>query len=159
MADLRDLLAKLGFDGAMSLLQSGNLVFAGRRREPAQLEKLFERELKAQLGVDADFFVRTAAEWREIVARNPFRAEAKQDPARLVVMTLKDAPERGAIAGLQRAIVGREVVRGVGRQLYAVYPDGMGRSRLTLTAIERALGTRGTARNWNTAMKIARCFE
>ena len=38
--------------------------------------------------------------------------------------------------------------------LYIVYPDGIGRSKLTLGLIERTLGLRATAQNWNTVMKI-----
>jgi uncharacterized protein (DUF1697 family) len=39
-------------------------------------------------------------------------------------------------------------------RLYIVYPDGIGRSRLTGAVIEKMLGTRGTARNWNTVLKL-----
>jgi uncharacterized protein (DUF1697 family) len=45
-------------------------------------------------------------------------------------------------------------VRAVGRELYAVYPDGQGKSKLTNVVIEKALATRGTARNWNTVLKL-----
>ena len=55
---------------------------------------------------------------------------------------------------LQDAIKGREVVKARGKQAYFVYPDGMGRSKLTIKMIEKALGTRGTARNWNTVLKL-----
>ena len=41
------------------------------------------------------------------------------------------------------------------RYLYVIYPDGQGQSKLTNTIIERALATRGTARNWNTVLKLA----
>jgi len=56
---------------------------------------------------------------------------------------------------LGQAIVGREVIRAGGRHLYIVYPDGIGRSRLTNALIEQKLGTQGTARNWNTVLKLA----
>jgi uncharacterized protein (DUF1697 family) len=42
-----------------------------------------------------------------------------------------------------------------GRQAHVVYPDGVGRSKLTNGFIERVLGTRATARNWNTVLKLA----
>ena len=86
---------------------------------------------------------------------NPFPAEAKSDPGHLVVMCLKSAPGREAVSALQQAISGREVIRAKGREAYIVYPDGIGRSRLTTALIEKKLGTRGTARNWNTVMKLA----
>jgi uncharacterized protein (DUF1697 family) len=44
--------------------------------------------------------------------------------------------------------------RAGGKQLYIVYPDGIGRSRLTNAIIEKTLGTSGTGRNWNTVLKL-----
>ena len=99
--------------------------------------------------------VRSAAEWDDAVAQNPLRGEAKRDPAHLVAMVLKEAPSGTAVKALQAAIVGREVVRAGGKQLYITYPDGQGRSKLTNAVIEKHLGTRGTARNWNTVLRLA----
>jgi len=154
MAALRDLLAKLGLGDPRSLLASGNLLFRGGRRTTVQLEKLLETEAARRLGLATDFFVRTGEEWGEIIARNPFPAEAERDPGHLLVMALKAAPTARAVKALQAAITGREVVRAVGAQAYLVYPDGVGRSRLTTALIEKTLGTRGTARNWNTVLKL-----
>lgn len=154
MSDLRDLLTKLGFADARSLLQSGNLVFRSGKRNPAQLERLLEAEADKRLGLQTSFFVRNAEEWKELVARNPFRKEAEHDPGHLVVMFLKDAPPPEAVKALQAAIKGPEVVRAAGRQAYVVYPIGIGRSRLTHTLIEKKLATRGTGRNWNTVLKL-----
>jgi uncharacterized protein (DUF1697 family) len=158
MADLRNLLADLRFDDGRSLLQSGNLVFRSSKRKPAQLERMLETEAAKRLGVETDFFVRTGDEWTEIIAANPFPKEAERDPARLVVMLLKAAPDPRDVRALQAAITGREVVRASGRQAYIVYPDGQGTSRLTNTLIEKKLGTRGTARNWNTVTKLGQCI-
>ena len=154
MAYLRQLLGNLGFADVQSLLQSGNLVFRSKKRPSARLELLLETESRRRLGLETEFFVRTAEEWQDVIARNPFRAEAHRDPGHLLVMFLKDAPEARNIKALQTAITGRETVRGDGRQLYITYPDGVGRSKLTNAVIEKRLGTRGTARNWNTVLKL-----
>jgi uncharacterized protein (DUF1697 family) len=154
MADLRELLTDLGFAEPRSLLQSGNLVFGSEGKMPAQLERLLEAEVAKRLGMQIDFFVRTPQEWKRIVSRNPFPAEAKRDPAHLVAMFLKDAPDAERLKALQAAITGRETVRADGRHAYIVYPDGIGRSRLTHSLIEKKLRTRGTARNWNTVLKL-----
>src|SRR4029077_10772451 len=92
MSDLRDMLADLGFTGAKSLLQSGNLVFQTRRQTGPQLERVLEKETSKRLGVSADYLVRSADEWHKIIARNPFPREANADPAHFVVMFLKSAP-------------------------------------------------------------------
>lgn len=154
MADLRAFLAGLGFADPRSLLQSGNLLFRSDSRTTAQLERLLETEAAKRLALRTDFLVRTAREWQDVIARNPFREEAKRDPGHLVVMFLKAAPEAKAVKALQAAIKGPELVRAHGRQAYITYPAGFGRSRLTTAVIEATLGTRGTARNWNTVVKL-----
>jgi uncharacterized protein (DUF1697 family) len=155
MADLRDLLTQLGLADVRSVLQSGNLVFGATGRTSAQLERLLETEAEKRLALKTDFFVRTAKEWQGVVAHNPFRKEAARDPGHLVVMFLKDASRATGVEALQQAIKGREVVAARSKRLYIVYPDGIGRSRLTNAVIDKQLGTRGTGRNWNTVRKLA----
>jgi uncharacterized protein (DUF1697 family) len=154
MQDLRDLVSGLGLTDATTLLQSGNVVFAGASGATAALEQRLEAAARKKLNLDTDFFVRTAAEWAAVVDENPFPDEAALDPGHLLVLALKDAPANAAVKALQAAIKGREVVRAKGRHAYIVYPDGVGRSRLTSALIEKALGTRGTGRNWNTVLKL-----
>jgi uncharacterized protein (DUF1697 family) len=155
MSDLRSLVAELGFEEVRSVLNSGNLVFSGGRKTGATLERLLEIEAEKRLGLRTDFHVRTADEWATVVAKNPFRAEAKRDPSHLVVMVLKKAPTAKAVETLRAAITGPEIIEAVGRHAYIVYPAGIGRSRLTNNLIDSKLGTRGTGRNWNTVLKLA----
>src|SRR5580704_15373637 len=108
MSDLRDLITDLGFSDARTLLQSGNLVFRGNGSGGAALEQLLETEAAKRLGLEADFLIRSAEEWKDVVARNPFPKEAERDPSHLVVVFL-----------------------------------------------EGKLGIRGTARNWNTVLKLS----
>ena len=156
MSAVRDLLTRGGFTEVQTLLQSGNVVFHHDSGSPERLEHQLEKELLQGLGTRIECFVRSAAEWRTIIAENPFAAAAKDDPGHLVVTLFKQAPELGAWTKLQAAIRGREQVRGSGRHAYIVYPDGIGRSRLTAALIEKELGTRGTSRNWNTVGKLNR---
>jgi uncharacterized protein (DUF1697 family) len=102
-----------------------------------------------------EFFVRTAAEWQTVIARNPFTDEATNDPVHLLVMVHKDAIAAAKVAALRAAITGPERVEAAGRQTYIVYPAGIGRSKLTTSRIEGTLGSRGTGRNWNTVLKLA----
>jgi uncharacterized protein (DUF1697 family) len=74
-------------------------------------------------------------------------------------MVLKQAVSAQAVKELQAAISGREVVRGAGREVYIVYPDGVGRSRLTNAVIEKKLGARATGRNWNSVLKLQALAE
>ena len=159
MSVLRDFFTGLGFSDVRTLLQAGNIVFRSEAQKGNDLERLFESEAKAQLGLDTDFFVRSAKDWKALVDANPFPDDAKSDPSHLVVMFLKDAPQAKSLEALRASIRGPEIVDLVGRQAYIVYPAGIGRSRLTNALVESKLGVRGTGRNWNTVRKIASLAE
>jgi uncharacterized protein (DUF1697 family) len=154
MADLRAMLEKIGFEEPKTIVLSGNVVFRGATASSDTIEVMLEAASTKYLGVTTDYFVRTAMEWQAIIAANPFPADARNDPGRMVMMCLRDAPAPAAVKALQAAIKGRALVRANGKSAYFVYPDGMGRSKLSIQMIEKAFGTRGTARNWNTVLKL-----
>jgi uncharacterized protein (DUF1697 family) len=155
MADLRDWAGGLGFQDVRTLLQSGNLLFRSDVVADAALEARLEAEAARAFGMAIDFIVRTADEWDQVIAANPYPQAAERDPGRLVVVALKAAPSPNAVAALRAWVPGRETIGAHGRELYIIYPDGQGESKLTNLAIERRLGLRGTARNWNTVLKLA----
>ncbi len=156
MSDLRTFLESLGHSKVQTLLQSGNVVFEAKpTTSRTALERRLEAETKKVFKLDVSYCVRTVAEWEAIVSRNPFLREAKRDPARLVVMCLKAEPSSAQLMALRAAIRGPETVELDGGQLYAFYPAGQGASKLVNALIESKLQTRGTARNWNTVLKLA----
>jgi uncharacterized protein (DUF1697 family) len=154
MAELRAMLLDLGAIEPHTLLQSGNVVFGSPNRSRSRLEGELEKGLAEKLGVRTDVFLRTADEWADVVGENPFPIQAVNDPGHLLVLLLRGPAVAGGEAAARRAIPGRESLRVVGDRAYIVYPDGVGRSRLTLPLLERTLGARGTARNWNTVLKL-----
>jgi uncharacterized protein (DUF1697 family) len=154
MADLRTGLTTLGFTGVRTIIQSGNVLFRATRTSPPALERRIEAFVGGSLGIETDVFVRELAELQDAIAANPFRAEAASDPGRLLVMFLRAAPGPDAIDRARAAVRGRERIELTGRHAYVTYPDGAGASTLTNVVLERALGVRGTARNWNTVAKL-----
>jgi uncharacterized protein (DUF1697 family) len=152
--ELKALAEDLGLADARTLLQSGNLVFRSAQTG-AELEAEIERAFVARFGFAADVLVRGPEEWRATVAANPFAEMAARDPSHLLVVALKAAPAAADVAALAAWIPGRESIAAVGRALFVTYPDGVIASKLSGALIERRLGVRGTARNWNTATKLA----
>jgi uncharacterized protein (DUF1697 family) len=159
MSDLRALLDKLGMHNPRTLLQSGNLIFQTDAAATAELEHQLEDATEHHIGLRTDFLVRRAEEWSSIIAANPFPDYAERDPSHLLVNCLKVPPGPEAVAALEAAVPGREEVLVKGREAYTYYPDGVGRSKLTNALIEKKLGTRGTARNWNTVLKLGALAE
>lgn len=155
MADLRSFIEALGFARARTYIQTGNVIFDTNGPGGLELEKYLEQQARARLGLETSFFVRTPDEWENMIEANPFADKARDDPRRLLVMALRDEPGAENLAALKDGHAGQEPIGLVGKHLYIDYLDGAGSSKLSNVLIERKLGTRGTARNWNTVLKIA----
>jgi uncharacterized protein (DUF1697 family) len=154
MAELRELLEAEGFADVKTLLQSGNAVFKSKSANAAALESQLEKLVAKKFGHAVDIIVRNRAWCEKIIEGNPFPAEARNDPSHFLVVALKSAPTAAGLVALKSAISGGEYFEAGERCLYLVYPAGIGRSKLTNALIDRKLGTSGTARNWNTMLKI-----
>src|SRR5947209_3280358 len=101
MTVLREFLTNLGFVEPRSLLQSGNLVFGTNAATGTALEQLLETSAAKHLALQTEFFVRTGAEWKTLIANNPFPKEAERDPGHLLVIFLKAAPDVNQVKALQ----------------------------------------------------------
>jgi uncharacterized protein (DUF1697 family) len=143
----------IGLQAVQPVLQTGNLVFLADA-EPEALEKQLEQAFRDQLGLKTEVMVRDSAEWSAILAANPFPDEAESDPSHLLVMVMKREPFEDGVKALQ-AHPGPERIEARGRELYIVYPEGIGRSKLNSAAAWKKLGCQGTGRNWNTMLKLA----
>lgn len=154
MAELRAMLELLGFSDVKTLLQSGNAVFQGPAKPPARLEQQLEAAMPKHFGMSCDYHVRTAAELRDAMDANPLKAEAKRDPSRMIVGFYKAPLDKVAVIAAQAAIDGPEIVRADGRHLYMYYPNGQGHSKAG-AVVGKILKVNGTARNWNTLLKLA----
>jgi len=153
--DLLGLAQDLGFDDAKTLLASGNLVLWGRSGSDADIEKRLEEGLEKRMGLRTDFMVRTPAELKAVIDGNPFVDQARERPNHLLVNFLKAPIPAADLAVLQGAITGREQVRGHGRELYIDFRDGIGESTLDRDWKKTKKAPIGTARNWNTVLKLA----
>lgn len=154
MEALRGIAEALGFRHPTTLLQSGNLVAAhdGASAEAAaRLEAVLAKDFAYAPGVIA----RSRSELDEAIARNPLPLSAGQDPKFLQYIALASRPESGALERLTADYAGPETIALRGSDLFVYYAEGVGRSKLTNALIERRLGVKGTARNWNTVTKLA----
>ena len=69
------------------------------------------------------------------------------------------APRRYSMGSLIKSYLGPEELHITGKAMYIYYPDGIGRSKLTNTLIEKKLKTPGTARNWNTVLQLQKLMQ
>ncbi len=153
MAELRRVLAGLGYADVVTVRNSGNAVFAAA---PAALEAAsadIEDALLDELGVACSVIVRTASELVEALAADPLGAVAN-DPSRHLVGFLAAEPEPAAAHWLAALEVAPDEIRLVGRHVYLWVPTGVTNGPLSRLGWERALGVAVTSRNVSTVARL-----
>ena len=154
MARLKELCNGLGWSRPRTLLQSGNLLFETAETDDRVLAALLEDRIQRDCGFRPRVLVLTPVRLRRALADCPFPPDKGFEPGKVLLMFLTAAPSREARASLQAAHGGPERMAFGDGVLYLHYPNGIGRSKLTNAVIENKLGVQGTARNWNTAVKL-----
>lgn len=158
MADLREWCDDIGFEDAVTYIQSGNVVFSSPVTDVAGLSVALADRIEAGCGVRTSVIVRPASELAEVAASNPFLVPGAE-PRRLHVAFLADAPAAERVAALDPDRSPPDAFAVAGRHVYLSYPNGSGRSKLTNDYLERTLATVATARNWNTVTKLVELAE
>jgi uncharacterized protein (DUF1697 family) len=159
MDALRTLYESMGLRDAQTYIQSGNVIFRTPERDAARLSKKIQNGIEKKFGFRPEVILRTTAELREVMARNPFAKRRGIEPGKLLVTFLVGDPDGEARGKVLKIKVGPEELRIVGRELFIYFPDGQGRSKLSWAKIERTLKMPGTGRNWNSVTKLLEIAE
>jgi uncharacterized protein (DUF1697 family) len=141
-----------GFDGVATYIQSGNLVFESTGDE-ATVTSALREILREQHALKVPVVVRSAREMARVPDRHPGLA-AQIDPKYLHVHFLDRKVDRADVAKVDPAPFDPDTFLIDGRHIYVTYPNGSGRSKLTIEVFERALGVTSTARNLNTVRAL-----
>jgi uncharacterized protein (DUF1697 family) len=151
MAHFAKLLTDVGYDPVQTVLNSGNAV-VGTTTSAAAVATAVRRAIADQWELDIAVAVRTHAQLRKIIERNPM-AEHLDRPSYLHVAFFAGKPGRAKDLPPDRWAPDEYVIDG--EEIFLWYPNGSGRSKMNLAAIEKAVGAVCTARNWNTVTKLA----
>lgn len=149
---LRAVHEQLGFTDVRTVITTGNVVFATARRPVDALASKIERAIEQQLGFTSATFVRTAAQIRELVNRDPFgAAQCAQDGTTCNVTFVERR------VSIDRALTEDPDVVFVASNAGALYTVTRSQSageRRLLAAIDRATDQRCTARAWSTIRRV-----
>ncbi|TAL52876.1 DUF1697 domain-containing protein [Pandoraea sp.] len=136
--------AGLGFERVRTYIQSGNVVFESAGDE-GELRRLLANSLADLMGKPVGVALRSAPALAAVLDANPF---PDAPPAQVAVAFHHALLPRTLLDGFTAP--GGEEVRLGQRELYAYYPNGMGRSRLKLPLPPGEI----TVRNINTVSKL-----
>lgn len=154
MDALKALHEALGFQDVVTYIQSGNVVFRSDDADGERVRQRIEESFARQFGFHSEVFVRSSTEFQEIIDKNPFQGQPEKAPNWVVALFLAEPPAESAQDDLLTSYSGPEEIFIIGREVYTYYPEGIGRSKLTQGLLDKKLKTVGTARNWNTVLKL-----
>ena len=144
MADLRAMCEAAGHRNIRTYIASGNVVFESGKSEAAVKADL-ETRLAGYAAKPVGVVMRTGAEMAAVCDASPFPGAPGN---RAVAIFLDAAPPADALA---QAVGCQKEVMALGlREIYVLYDEGMGASKLRIPAAKA-----GTARNMNTVVKLA----
>jgi uncharacterized protein (DUF1697 family) len=150
MAPLRAVFAGLGFSEIKTYVNSGNVVFSGKKASAKKIEAAIAKEL----GFDGPVVLRTRDELAGVVAANPLAAIA-DNPARYLVLFSGGATiDAERVADVDRDALKPEVFAIRGSEAYLWLPGGVQSSKLVKAISEKRLGVTLTGRNWRTVEKL-----
>lgn len=159
MSDLALLYQSLKLTDVKTYIQSGNVIFKATEPDTDKLTGKIEKAISKACGFPASVVLRPADEWLKILKSNPYLKGAKANTESLYVALLKGEVAENKFADLLPYCTQKEKFTNSGRELYLLYPEKLGTSKLTLQIIEKTLGTVATIRNWNTMLALGEMVE
>lgn len=159
MDQLRAVYESLNLEAPQTYLQSGNVVFRTDTPDLLALAKRIETAIEREFGFYSDVILRTSSELRDVIDRNPFADRPGIEPNKLLVTFLADDPGDEARQRVRAIRADPEELWIDGRELFIYFPNGLARPKLSQAALDKALSTRGTGRNWNTVVNLLALAE
>jgi uncharacterized protein (DUF1697 family) len=157
MKELRRTFENLGLENVRTYLQSGNVIFESRSTAK-RLAAEIEDAISEAFGLKISVVLRTRPELKRVATGNPFLTEnAKPTSLHVMFLAARASPKAIKTLDPDRSPPDEFEVRG--REVYLWFPNGSARSKLTTDYFESKLGTRATARNWNTITKVLALME
>lgn len=153
--DVRALAEAIGAEDVRSVIATGNLLFRSAKA-PRTLERELEAACAAAFGRPTEMVVKTPAEWRALMAANPFPEEAVRAPSRLLAWAMREPlPDHGLGQLRLRCLAGERVERTATGDFYCWFGEApIAGSKLAAGFGLKSLGAVGTNRNWNTVARI-----
>jgi uncharacterized protein (DUF1697 family) len=152
MADLKNLITRLGHSEVRTLLNSGNAVFQSKRPNVAKISSGIQAAIAQNCGFSVSVMVITAEDLDLIIRENPLMRVAK-DPARHLVAFVADAKHLDPMRPLLEEDWTPDALAMTRRAAYLWCSTGLIESKMSQVFARRA-GASITMRNWATVLKL-----
>lgn len=154
MDALRKLYEKLGFHNITTYLQSGNVVFTGKKTKSVELSQAIIRQMRNDLSLDVPVIVLTVDNLKQIIDSNPFLKQGDKEPTFLYVTFLFSKPQKFDVSLIEAKKMSGEEISISDNAIYLYCPHGYGKTKLNNKFFEAKLKVIATTRNWETIQEL-----
>ena len=148
MADLRAVVASLGYRDVRTYIASGNVLFRADGDE-AGIARALADAVAARWGLDVPVVVRDRAGLERARDAHPY---TDGDEKIRAVMFLDGAPTGAESLDSKRSPP--DEFQLIGREVHMICPNTFAETKLSVDYFERRLGCKATTRNWRTLCKL-----
>jgi uncharacterized protein (DUF1697 family) len=154
MDALTSLFEGLGYDNVSTYVQSGNVVFCTTQHNIKKIESKIYDKINEIFQFDVPNIILVPDELQQIINDNPFLKNDDVNTEYLYFTFLSSDPKELNVEALSKLKSEDEDFVITNRAIYLYLPNGYSRTKLTNTAIEKALNIITTTRNYNTTTAL-----
>ncbi len=162
MDDLRKLYEKLRLTNVRTYIQSGNVAFVAKKKNPIELGKLIKDGVKESFKFEVGVIVLELGQLDRLIAGNPFSDGRVRRGGRIYFTFLLQAPPKekineldGMKMKLAKASMSEDDFEIIGRTIYVLCRNGWSKSPFNSSITEKVLRVETTSRNLETIEKLA----
>lgn len=156
MADLRELLTKSGFLDVKTYIQSGNVILKSSEIDFSKIEDIIQNAIMTHFGFEVSVLAKTREGLKQIFDASPFPEEKK---VKSYFTMLHTTPNTDLVKITSEKIYEGEEYFIIKDCIYFYCEKGYGKAKFNMNFFERKLKTIGTARNYNTMVKLLSLSE
>ena len=151
MAELRELLTKIGFENVQTYIQSGNVILQSNKSDMSEIESDIENSIMNYFGFEVSVLVKSRQDLQRIFDASRFAEEKKKAS---YFMMLHDCPSDDLVKEASEKVYEGEEYNIIDDCIYYYHDKGLGKAKFNINFFERKFKTFATARNYNTMVKL-----
>ncbi|HEY5689304.1 MAG TPA: DUF1697 domain-containing protein [Yeosuana sp.] len=151
MAELRDILFKVGFVNVQTYIQSGNVIFRSTEEDIQKLTQIIQKEIKNYFDFEVPVLIKTNDELLNIFNDCPFSQEKRESS---YFTLLYWTPDQLLVDNLGELKYPNEEIIILNSCIYFYSSIGYGNRKYNNNFFERKLKVTATARNYKTMLKL-----
>jgi len=154
MSDLKEMYRNLNFENIKTYVQSGNVIFSSKNKNPKELEKIISTKINSEFGFEVPVMVLNSETLKTIIENNPFSKDSTKDNAFFHVTFLAEKPATIDKESILEKKHAHEEIAFTPNAIYLYCPNGYGKTKLNNNFLENKLKVKATTRNWKTTQQL-----